>query len=211
MTVPRHEGKHDERALVTAERSVEYHYDDPPAVPTQVVLCFHDGPFEYVEESYETTAFRTFAEGLALAATGGSVGVVRVPGVGAPVTSLVMEELIELGTETVISVGHVGGVDPGLGIGDTVVVDRALRDEGTSHHYLEPAAYATATPALVDQFESTLTDAGTAYEVGATWTTDAPHRETASEVKRYREEGVLTVDMEAAAVFAIASLAPADS
>ena len=94
--------------------------------------------------------------GYALDATDGRVGIVRVPGVGAPVTALLMEELIARGAERFLALGHVGSLQPDVELGDLVVVDRALRDEGTSHHYLDAGAYVDATPALCDRLEAAL-------------------------------------------------------
>lgn len=143
--------------------------------------------------------------GYALDATDGRVGIVRVPGVGAPVTALLMEELIARGAERFLALGHVGSLQPDVELGDLVVVDRALRDEGTSHHYLDAGAYVDATPALCDRLEAALNGAEETYHTGPTWTTDAVYRETIPEIERYREDGIVTVDMEAAAVFAVAA------
>lgn len=204
MTLPRHPDKLDEPELVTPEAAVAYFYDEPPTAPDTVVLCYHDAVIEHAAEAYATTPFPGFGEGHALDDTGGRVGVVRVPGVGAPAAALAMEGLAARGTNAFVSVGHVGALDPSLAVGDLVVVSRALRDEGTSHHYLEPADYVEADPGLRSTLEAAVETDGEPAHVGPTWTTDAPHRETAAEVERYRAEGVLTVDMEAAGVFAVA-------
>ena len=85
-----------------------------------------------------------------------------------------------------------------------VVCDRAIRDEGVSHHYLAPDKYAGASPALTARLARALEAGGHAHTVGASWTTDAPYRETRAEVLRYQGEGVACVEMEAAALFAVA-------
>lgn len=209
MPVPQHTRKHEHAAVVTAERHLEYVHDDPPPAPDRIVLCYHDGLFEHVTDAYETAAFTTFGTGAALVGTDGRVGVVRVPGVGGPSTSLSMENLIARGANTLCAVGTAGSLQPDLTVGDVVVVDRALRDEGTSHHYLEARPYVAASESVQVALESALD--GDPDGVGPTWTTDAPHRETAAEVERYREDGILTVDMEAAAVFAIARYRDVDA
>ncbi|MFF8283491.1 nucleoside phosphorylase [Streptomyces albus] len=121
-------------------------------------------------------------------------------GLGAPAAALVLEQLIALGLPRVITVGTAASLQPDLNPGTTVVCDSALRDEGVSHHYLPPAARITAPGKLT----SLLLRQAPHLQRGATWTTDAPYRETAAEVTRYRAAGVLTADMEAAAVFAVA-------
>lgn len=203
MTVPQLPEKLDHPSLVTAEGTIEHFYEETPAAPDRIVLCFDDDLFEHVTSAYDTTPFDAFGTGAELTATDGRVGVVRVPGVGGPATSLTMEVLIAQGATTFCVVGLAGSLRADLTVGDLVVVDRALRDEGTSHHYLEPSPYVDASGSVRESLEAALE--GDAYAVGPTWTTDAPYRETAAEVERYREEGVLTVDMEAATTFAIAA------
>lgn len=205
MTLPQHPEKHGEPALVTPEGITQYFHDDPPPAPEAVVLCFHTGLFDHLDDTYRTTSFDTFGRGRGLERTGGAVGFVRVPGVGAPTAVIAMEELIARGTTTVVAVGFAGGLDSHARVGDVVVVDRALRDEGTSYHYLEPGRFVESDTGVRGSIVAALDAAETAYVVGPTWTTDAPHRETAAEVRRYRSEGILAVDMEAAAIFAVAT------
>jgi len=85
-----------------------------------------------------------------------------------------------------------------------VVCDRAIRDEGVSHHYLAPAKYSSANLELTQQLEQALGELGLPPRRGTSWTIDAVYRETVAEARRYQAEGVLTVEMEAAALFAVA-------
>jgi len=80
----------------------------------------------------------------------------------------------------------------------------AVRDEGTSYHYLPPGREVCPSPAAVAAIEAALNVAGIDYTKGKTWTTDGIYRETADKVARRRAEGCLTVEMEAAAFFAVA-------
>ena len=82
--------------------------------------------------------------------------------------------------------------------------DAAVRDEGTSYNYMPPGREVTASPEGVAAVERTLEEHGIGYIVAKTWTTDAPYRETPDKIKLRRAEGCLTVDMEAAAFFAVA-------
>jgi uridine phosphorylase len=88
-----------------------------------------------------------------------------------------------------------------------VVPDRALRDEGTSYHYVAPAAWACARGRLPDLLLHHAASTGLPVHRGPTWTTDAPYRETPSEIERHRAAGVLSVEMEAAALMALAETA----
>src|SRR6185503_5038110 len=91
-------------------------------------------------------------------------------------------------------------------VGDLVMCDRAVRDEGVSHHYVPPARYSVPSAGLSAAYADALRAAGYPYRTGSTWTIDAPYRETVGELRHYRDEGVLTVEMEAAALFAVAEL-----
>ena len=88
-------------------------------------------------------------------------------------------------------------------VGHVVVPDSAVRDEGTSYHYLPPSREVAPSPAAVAAIITTLQRHNVPYVVGKTWTTDAFYRETAARVARRRAEGCLTVEMEAATLFAV--------
>jgi uridine phosphorylase len=113
--------------------------------------------------------------------------------------AIVIEELAALGVKSIVGVGTAGGLSPDLEVGQVVLCSAALRDEGTSHHYSPPGRWALPDSELLASLRSALPDA----LVGPSWTTDAPYRETAEEIVAYREEGILTVDMEASAMFTV--------
>jgi uridine phosphorylase len=124
--------------------------------------------------------------------------------VGASFAVLLAEELFVSGCRLLISMTSAGQI---VGQGPPpyfVVIDRALRDEGTSYHYLPPADFADADPALIETAMRALTGAGLPIYRGPAWTTDAPFRETEAAIERCRELGILAVEMEAAALYAFA-------
>ena len=125
------------------------------------------------------------------------------PGLGAPLAGAFMDELIALGCRAFVACGGAGVLAPELVVGHIVVPNAAVRDEGTSYHYLPPSREVAASVSAVAAIEATLQRHGAPYVVGKTWTTDAFYRETAARVARRRAEGCLTVEMEAAAFFAI--------
>lgn len=125
------------------------------------------------------------------------------PGIGAPLAAGFTDELIALGCRKFIACGGAGVLDRNLVVGHIVVPDSAVRDEGTSYHYLPPSREVTSSPEAVAAIEATLQRHGVPYVVGKTWTTDGFYRETAARVARRRGEGCLTVEMEAAAFFAV--------
>lgn len=126
------------------------------------------------------------------------------PGVGAALTCGLLEEIIPRGCRKFIACGGCGVLDPEITVGHLVVPTRAVRDEGTSYHYLPPGREVPAHPQAVAAIETTLQSHQIPYITGKTWTTDAPYRETHQKVQLRREEGCLVVEMEAAAFFAVA-------
>jgi uridine phosphorylase len=124
--------------------------------------------------------------------------------VGAPFAVLVAEQLFAAGCELLVSVTSAGRIEERDDPPYFVLIDGALRDEGTSHHYAPASRYAEADSALVEAVGEACADAEPTVYRGATWTTDAPFRETETAVERARSEGVLAVEMEAAALYTLA-------
>jgi uridine phosphorylase len=114
------------------------------------------------------------------------LGLARLP-IGAPAAAIAIEELSALGTELFLGVGTAGAIGGQLTTGDLVICSAALRDEGTSHHYAQPEPFAFPDPGLTARLRAALPAA--AY--GPSWTTDAPSRETAEEIAKYRCGGHL--------------------
>jgi uridine phosphorylase len=127
--------------------------------------------------------------------------------VGAPFAVLVAEELFALGCRLLISVTSAGQITAKGNPPYFVVIDRALRDEGTSYHYAAPASFAEADAGLVAAAIGALRDKGIAAHVGTSWTTDAPFRETEAAIGTARAKGILAVEMEAAALYTFARAA----
>jgi uridine phosphorylase len=125
------------------------------------------------------------------------------PSVGAPVAAACMEEAIAMGCRAFIAVGGAGALVPNLTVGHAVVVDSAVRDEGTSHHYMAPSRTVDADESASQEIVAALKAAGVPFVRGRSWTTDAIYRETRGRMQRRVAEGCLTVEMEAAAFFAI--------
>lgn len=138
----------------------------------------------------------------------GQAGIVGCA-VGASFAVLVAEQLFASGCRLLVSVTSAGQVTGNRPTPYFVLIDRALRDEGTSYHYLPPATFAEAPDAtLLARVEKALsTLSGVAVHRGATWTTDAPYRETEAAIATARAHGVLAVEMEAAALYAFAAAA----
>lgn len=124
--------------------------------------------------------------------------------VGAPFAVLIAEELFASGCRLLLSLTSAGQIVPAGPTPYFVIIERALRDEGTSYHYAAPTQYGEADPALVAAAADALKAQGLRAIVGASWTTDAPFRETAEAIEAAKAKGILAVEMEAAALYAFA-------
>lgn len=134
---------------------------------------------------------------------GRRVGVFQ-PGVGAPLATALMEEVIVRGCRKIIACGAAGVLDRKIAVGTILVPTAAVRDEGTSFHYSPPGRVIEADQEVVNVIEHVLQKKGIEYTKVKTWTTDAPYRETPEKIKLRKAEGCLTVEMETAAFFAVA-------
>lgn len=133
---------------------------------------------------------------------GSEVGVVGCA-VGAPYAVLVAEQLFASGCRLLVSVTSAGLVAEQPPPDSHILITRALRDEGTSDHYLAPASYAEISPAMLNVGRR-IQHLGYPLVEGGVWTTDAPFRETEEAITLARSEGLLAVEMEAAALYALA-------
>ena len=134
---------------------------------------------------------------------GKTVGIIGCA-VGAPFAVLVAEELFASGCRLLINITSAGQITPAGKLPYFVVIDRALRDEGTSYHYAKPSEYSEAERDLVIVVTDAIKAKGVNVVVGSSWTTDAPFRETEEAIAAARSKGILAVEMEAAALYAFA-------
>lgn len=169
-----------------------------------VIICYQRDPIAALLKRHRAAKVDGFFGDLRVLKTRGHpIGMLQPVGPGAPIVAAAVEELIAFGAQRFISIGVAGGLQPDLHSGDIVICDRALRDEGTSYHYLPPARSVEANPMLVQQISEAFAARHIDHSRGTSWTTDAPYREMRRKVEAYRGEGVKTVEMEAAALFAV--------
>ncbi len=124
--------------------------------------------------------------------------------VGASFAVLVAEELFASGCRLLVSVTSSGRILPAGEPPFFVLIERALRDEGTSYHYLPPASYSHLDQGLLRILDGAFSSLAVPMNRGSTWTTDAPFRETQAAIEYALEQGILAVEMEAAALYAFA-------
>ena len=183
---------------------------EPRDVPTHVVLCYFQDIIEHVVREHGGRQVARLRSEIGdnpvheIDYGGRRLAIVH-PGVGAPLAAGFLEELIALGCRAFVAAGGAGVLVPELGLGHVIVPTAAIRDEGTSYHYLPPDREVAAHPDAVAAIIATLVNHKVPYVTGKTWTTDALYRETRTKVARRVAEGCLTVEMEAAACFAVAA------
>ncbi len=204
MPFPQHPNKHREPPLFTASEFRRYERRQggartPPPPPSVVMV------FGRRWERYLARRYRAGPEARSdVYRENDRVGVAHVSGPGAPHATIVFEELSALGVRRFLLVGLAGSLQPDLRVGEWVLCTKALRDEGTSHHYVGPGVYSRPSAGLTADVRSELRRHRMPFVEGPTWTIDAVYRETRAEVRRYRARGIRTVDMEASAIFSVA-------
>ncbi len=122
--------------------------------------------------------------------------------IGGPYAVLVAEQLAASGARVILGLTSAGKVSPGLRIPSLVVPARAIRDEGTSYHYLPAAESVEGDADLTAALQEELGGLGLPVVTGPVWTTDAPYRETAEQLEQHAKNGILAVEMQAASLFA---------
>ncbi|MBN1428572.1 MAG: nucleoside phosphorylase [Anaerolineae bacterium] len=178
-------------------------------IPEGCVLCFFREVIDKLRDDGRLTllwngqseigihpAYRIEVDGRCL--------VVTHPGVGAPLAAALLEETIARGCRKFIACGGAGVLQSEIAQGHVIVPTSAVRDEGTSYHYLPPGREVLANVTGVTAIERVLRAHEIPYMTGKTWTTDAFYRETPAKIRQRKEEDCITVEMEAAAFFAVA-------
>lgn len=178
-------------------------------MPKRVIVCFFAEIIEAIAKRGDARKVATLeaAHGqhpIYEVTRGGEQLAVFHPGVGAPLAAGFLEEAIALGGKAFVAIGGAGALVPELTLGHAIVVSSALRDEGTSFHYLPAGRVVDADPAGVAVLEDTLRRANVPFVTGRAWTTDAIYRETRARVARRVQEECIAVDMEASAFIAVA-------
>ena len=205
MALPHFPTKYGSPAIITARQSIEHgHPSRPlPECPPDLILLFQKRLWREVSASAVEKAAGDRAPFVVLDRGQAPVAVAGGFGVGAPAAVVALEMCVALGARRVVVVGYAGALQPGLEPGGVLLCNRAIRDDGTSYHYLPAEAEARADPTLLDSCQRALAAAEIDATIGSTWTTDAPFRETEAEVREMQADGVLAVEMELAATSAI--------
>ena len=178
-------------------------------IPERVLLCFFLDVFKQLIEEGKLVEVGRMASEMGpnpvyrMEHQDQSLLVVH-PGVGAALAAGFTEEMIAIGGKKFIACGGCGVLDKEIAVGYPVILTSAVRDEGTSYHYLPPGREATPDPRAVSALETACRQTGLPYRLGKAWTTDGFFRETVIRRDKRLSEGCIVVEMEAAAFFAVA-------
>ena len=178
------------------------------ALPPLALLVFTPQDIDCFKRSFparEKHPARMFLAEVHTVAAPGIEFAMAGPMLGAPQAVLVLEKLVALGVRYVLALGWCGSLQPHLRIGDVVLPERAVSEEGTSTHYPLEDANPGPREGFLDLLGNGFEQAACACFQGTVWSTDAPYRETVSKVLAYREQKVLAVDMETSALFAVSA------
>ena len=205
--LPQYAEKHTQASRITPSKKLDHkrshgHFPNS-APPKTVILCYSSRFMKDVLDHYTHRQCDGCFSTLYYLTDYPSVAICNF-GIGAPVAALMVEDLICWGVKQFISIGSAGAISSKLTIGDVVLCERAIRDEGTSFHYIPPSKYIHAPQRMRLLLGKHLNNMQIPHRIGATWTTDSFYRQTDQEVKHFQDEGILTVEMQASALFAVA-------
>lgn len=220
MTINFYDNNNNSRSVTSADQILRYtkalkkFKDFPFPIPTKIIIIYQKSFIDLLREKYQLKQY-PFLMNASLYYPPTSEKEVAPPwaivsnfGFGAPTLAVLMELLVALKCKVFISCGTAGAIQKNLKPGDIVVCERARREEGTSFHYLANSKqnypYVSAGETITEKIKISCQNLQENFYAGCSWTTDAAYRETVDKVKKYQSQGILTVDMESSALFAIA-------
>ncbi len=175
-------------------------------LPKKLVICFFREVIKSLVETGELIFLKSFYS------EGGPANVylfkdrdiaVAEGSLGAPASAGFLEEYIAAGSKEIVFCGSAGVLDKEIQVGHFVLVDKAIRDEGTSYHYLKPTREVKANQEVLKNLSTFLNEHQVPFIIGKTWTTDAFYRETKEKIALRKSEGAITVEMEQSAMIAV--------
>ena len=208
MSIPNKYSKLEDKAIIEPagvieeRRKIGLHPSTP--LPAGAIICYDNALWKWISQlpgRIECDGW--LKDSYLLEKNEAGILVIKADGYGAPTAVMTLEELIAFGIKKFVNLGAAGGLQQNMNIGDIVICDRSIRDEGTSHHYIPDEKYAYSCPELTERLCTAFERKGIQYSKGTSWTTDAPYRETIEELRQYCADGVATVEMETSALFVV--------
>ena len=172
---------------------------------TKVLLCYDDDSFGAMANELSRRGPVSKPVGDMVVLEDKQMAIAGPFGIGAPAVVGKCEELIACGARCIISLGTAATTTHEISVGDVIVCDKAFSDEGTSRHYVSGRGVFCATKALAAKTRAHLNRKGWCCRICAAWTTDAPYRETANKRDAFLAKGASVADMEASALYMLAS------
>ncbi len=213
--IPLLSGKLRNDAVLNPEDLLDYlkkrHERSPPRLPQYCILAFFRELYDYVEKVFDPQVMHIASKENPMfnpiqVFRHKDISVAHIfPGIGAPNAGAMLELMIAMGGEYFVFIGGVGVLSAEIRRGEILIPNKALRDEGMSFHYQEPSRYSYPSTLILDSTRKSLQEKEVPFREGGTWTTDAFFRETQEKVRAFRDEGCLSVEMEASALFSIAA------
>lgn len=206
MSFPNYKNKYDRSSILGPEnlfkKKIIFPKLDSPVI---IFLLFSDSLFDLIIKNYKNTKVKGFYGDLRLFNDfSGKIGILGKFGIGGPITAVLTENLSFWGVKIIISIGLGSSLVDHIEIGDIILVEKAIRDEGTSYHYEQESKYAYASQILLKKVKDILKQKDISLISGPVWTTDAIYRETKEEVMELRKDTILAVEMESATLFTVA-------
>ena len=191
-------------ALLAHRRANGQLSDFPP--PKTVIFAPQKTLADYALRKHSVKQIKGFlGEFYLLKRTNGQVALSTDFGIGSPAISALTDEFAALGVQQFILIGMAGGLQPELTTGSLVISTGAIRGEGVSRHYLPLNRIVDSSPELTKGINQVLATQNHSHHLGNTWTTDAQYREMRRDVMEHQQQGVFAVDLEAAAMLAVAT------
>ncbi|HLC56979.1 MAG TPA: nucleoside phosphorylase [Candidatus Nanoarchaeia archaeon] len=202
MSFPKLKNKYLFEALFSPDEFVSYKNWDKANFPSKIIITYQKTAVNHFRKmfagDYRTIRLTGYHKLLVYK----NIGFIKLDGIGSPHAATAFEELISMGGRTFINMGSAGG----LTARGVFLCNKAVRDEGTSHHYIKDSLYSYPDKELTNRLKQSLEKFKLSFKTAPTWTIDAPYRETKKEISHYRKLGIATVEMEASALFAVAKL-----
>ena len=198
MSFPNFKNKHLQESLFHPEDFINYKRLDNRKFPKKYIITYQSQAKNYFLRKYKPKKEKFYSHLKIYIHK--NIGFVRMDGIGAPHAVTIFEELIALGGKEFLNIGTGGG----LHHEGAFLCEKALIDEGTSHHYVKAGKFSYPDAELKEKLGKCINKEGLEFFKGTTWTIDAPYRETKAEVEKYAKQGISTVEMEASALFTVA-------
>jgi uridine phosphorylase len=199
MAYPKFKDKHKFETIVYVDHEKT---KLPSNFPKKFIIFYSKNLLKYIRKRYKPKKIRELDHESFEFYQYKNIGFVKIKGIGSPVSVIALEHLIKWGGKTFLNIGYAGGLkEEGI-----FLCTKALRDEGTSYHYLPHGHFTFPDKELTNKLEKYLKKNKLYYKKGITWTIDAPYRETREEINYFKKIGISTVEMESSALFALAKI-----